>query len=152
LRIIGFPHEMTVRLQTLNGKLLETPYHISRLKAFVTPARPKEIHEEAGREALQASANDSMVTGEPETFKKRFEVDSIVGHRHKDGQREYQVKWAGFNTSENTWEPLEHLDNCADKLDEYLKNSSSLKCSACQFVTNGRKGLRNHIRKNHEKR
>ena len=34
------------------------------------------------------------------------------------------VKWKGYNTSENTWEPIAHLDGCHQKVKQYHKQKN----------------------------
>lgn len=41
---------------------------------------------------------------------EEFEIDKIVGERVKDGCVQYEVKWTGYDTDDNTWEPVEHLN------------------------------------------
>src|ERR1700742_420276 len=47
-------------------------------------------------------------------------------HLHKSelfkGETKYLVKWVGYPSSENTWEPLDHLDHAQELLDEFEKN------------------------------
>jgi hypothetical protein len=41
-----------------------------------------------------------------------YEVEKLVDHRYNDnGTLEYEVKWKGYPTSENTWEPINHINN-----------------------------------------
>ena len=40
---------------------------------------------------------------------EEFEIDKIVGERVEDDCVQYEVKWTGYDTDENTWEPAEHL-------------------------------------------
>ena len=35
------------------------------------------------------------------------------------GDFEYFIKWKGFPSAENTWEPKEHLGGCQDIIGEY---------------------------------
>ncbi|KAG0273812.1 hypothetical protein BGZ95_010367 [Linnemannia exigua] len=37
-----------------------------------------------------------------------------------EGKQEFLVKWVGYPNTENTWEPLENLDNCSFLVNEYL--------------------------------
>ncbi|KAJ2902444.1 hypothetical protein MKZ38_000573 [Zalerion maritima] len=59
----------------------------------------------SGRPAKKAKTN------EPE-----YEVEKIVdSHVDEDSlQHHYEVKWKGYNSSENTWEPKENLTGCID--------------------------------------
>jgi len=47
-----------------------------------------------------------------------YEVENIVNKRFKGGKVQYYVKWKGYDSEENTWEPVEHLD-CAELIAEY---------------------------------
>ncbi|KAK9489064.1 hypothetical protein V1508DRAFT_429211 [Lipomyces doorenjongii] len=38
------------------------------------------------------------------------------------GQIYFRVKWEGYaNANEDTWEPMWHLSNCPEKIDEFLR-------------------------------
>ena len=50
---------------------------------------------------------------EPET---EYEVEDILRKRMISGEAHYLVKWKGYDTSENTWEPRGNLKNCARTL------------------------------------
>ena len=39
----------------------------------------------------------------------QFIVEKILGEKKIRGKRYLHVSWAGFDESENTWEPLSHL-------------------------------------------
>ena len=47
-----------------------------------------------------------------------FEVDSILSHRVRKygrGSRlEYLIHWKGYESHDDTWEPLRNLENCQD--------------------------------------
>lgn len=34
-----------------------------------------------------------------------YEVENIVNVRIRKGKKEYEVKWKGYDSAENTWEP-----------------------------------------------
>lgn len=38
-------------------------------------------------------------------------VERIVGTREVMGTKQYLVKWKGYPSSQNTWEPIENLNN-----------------------------------------
>ena len=70
-----------------------------------------------------------IIDGEEE-----YEIDEILDSRRFNRTVKYLVSWKGYGPEENTWEPVQHLKNCPDKLADYhdkfptkptaLKNSS----------------------------
>ncbi|CAK93162.1 unnamed protein product (macronuclear) [Paramecium tetraurelia] len=47
------------------------------------------------------------------TYKREYEVESIIDRRFDEQAKSYlyQIKWKGYPHSQNTWEPIEHLQN-----------------------------------------
>jgi len=43
------------------------------------------------------------------TDDEEYEVEKILGKRKRQGGVEYLIKWAGYDNSQNTWEPEENL-------------------------------------------
>jgi sarcosine oxidase delta subunit len=58
---------------------------------------------------------DTEATKEAET--DRFEVKRILAHQKRGSYVFFCVEWKGY--SELTWEPADHLDNCAEVLEDY---------------------------------
>lgn len=52
--------------------------------------------------------------------KTDYEVDQIVSDKYLVGRRFFFVKWRGFDSSHNTWEPEENLTNCQRLVREYF--------------------------------
>jgi chromobox protein 5 len=52
------------------------------------------------------------------TEDEEYEVEKILGKRKRQGGVEYLIKWAGYDNSQNTWEPEENLD-CADRIKDF---------------------------------
>jgi hypothetical protein len=50
---------------------------------------------------------------------KQFEVESIVSKKIKKGKPYYLVKWKGYPSDDNTWEPLNNLNNCEQILQNF---------------------------------
>ena len=50
---------------------------------------------------------------------KLYEVEKIVGHSYIDGVKLYHIKWKGYPSSQNTYEPIEHLSNVDYMVKEY---------------------------------
>ena len=49
-----------------------------------------------------------------------YEVEKIVNKRiNKYGLEEYEVKWKGYSSLENTWEPKKNLKNLFNLIKEY---------------------------------
>lgn len=38
-----------------------------------------------------------------------YAFDKIVDHKTQDGKRYYKVRWEGYTSGDDTWEPEEHL-------------------------------------------
>lgn len=50
-----------------------------------------------------------------------FSVESIVGKRTINNEVKYNVKWVGYPSSQNTWEPISHLEDCEDLIEDFEK-------------------------------
>lgn len=50
-----------------------------------------------------------------------YEVEAIVGHKGKKGNRHFLIRWKGFLPEDDTWEKEANL-NCPKILSEYLKS------------------------------
>lgn len=60
----------------------------------------------------------SEATNEDDLGGEEYVVEKIVGRRTKGGKIEYHLKWKGYESSENTWEPKENLD-CPELIEAY---------------------------------
>ena len=55
-----------------------------------------------------------------------YNVEAIVDYRIVDNnQSEYLVKWEGFQSRENTWEPVESLTNCRQILRQFFDENKA---------------------------
>ena len=48
-----------------------------------------------------------------------WEVDFIVDSRYKNRRLEYLVHWKGYDDSDRTWEPREHLSHAKDVVRDF---------------------------------
>ena len=56
-------------------------------------------------------------------FDLEYEVEAILSHRlHKNRETTYLIKWKGYNSSENSWEPESNLTNAEEELDDYKRH------------------------------
>ena len=107
---------------------LELPKHWKIHPVFhaslLTPYIETTVH---GSNFLQPPPD--IVDGQEE-----YEVKQIVSHRifGRNKQLQYLVKWQGYPSSDNTWEPAENLH--ADELiQEYKQRSSHLRVAEERF-------------------
>ena len=52
---------------------------------------------------------------------KEYKVEAIIRHKKKGRGFHYLVKWSGYPTSENSWEPEGNLTHAKETLSEYKK-------------------------------
>lgn len=65
-------------------------------------------------------------TNSPQTvYVKEYVVEKILAHKYRGGKHTFLVKWKGWSEEENTWEPISHLQNCTELLEEFLTDSLS---------------------------
>jgi hypothetical protein len=68
---------------------------------------------------------DSSPAPSVDTKEKEWEVESIVGARVKRGDShlriEYRVHWKGCPEEEDTWEPIDHLQNAPEPLERFCE-------------------------------
>lgn len=57
----------------------------------------------------------------------RFQVESIRKERGSKENPQFLVKWQGYPEHDNTWEPLDHLDDCEDLIEEFRMRNERVK-------------------------
>lgn len=79
-------------------------------KAATTPRKKK-------------AAKGDEATQDTKTGRKEWEVEQIVDSRidAETMQHWFKVKWKGYASKDNTWEPKKNLTNCKTLLDSYEK-------------------------------
>lgn len=72
---------------------------------------------------------DSESTPEKPPHKKQkvqepeeYIIEKIIDFKFNFGKEMFFIKWKGWDDSENTWEPIENLDNCPEILREFVCN------------------------------
>jgi len=68
---------------------------------------------------------DDDATPPSEPSEEEYEIEAIVGKRKRKGKSHYRVKWAGYGSEDNTWEPLQNLQNCLDKIEKFEAEASA---------------------------
>lgn len=58
---------------------------------------------------------------------KEFEVEKIIEvHFKKNGTREFLIRWKGFSTADDTWEPEKNL-NCPELIAKFMQKLEKVK-------------------------
>jgi len=94
----------------LSLRAIHNVFHISLLKPFVDDPFTRDQNERPGPE---------LIDDKPE-----YEVECIVDmrsrRRGRGTYREFLVKWLGYPSYENTWEPERNLANAQDLISDFL--------------------------------
>ncbi|KAL7003786.1 MAD2L1-binding protein [Sarracenia purpurea var. burkii] len=77
-----------------------------------------------------AKINNKMPTGEYEVASL---VDICYGDPSETGKRglHFQVRWLGYGPSEDTWEPIEELSKCQERIREFVLKGFNTKMLPC---------------------
>ena len=77
----------------------------------------KVLIDEEAEEEQQQEEEMGMYLKEGE-----YNVEKIVGMKKINGKKHYLVKWEGFPSSQNTWEPVEHLEMVKMMIKQFEKD------------------------------
>ena len=56
---------------------------------------------------------------EDEDEQQEFEVEEVLDRRQEKGQLYYLIKWKNFDSSANSWEPINNLIHCREIIKEF---------------------------------
>lgn len=65
---------------------------------------------------------------------EEYIIEKILDFKFDSGKEYFYIKWKGWPDSENTWEPIEHLDNCPSVLKEFLVNEELKYCNKLETL------------------
>ena len=95
---------MNYELNFSNDAKIHLVFHISLLKStHLNTSIQKTFH-------YQSQKN------------QEYEVERILQKQNQ----QYLIKWKGYSTSKNTWEPLKNLENCQRKLQEFRETKVAI--------------------------
>ena len=86
------------RLQVPEGTRWHNVVHTTLLKPFRRGDEPQDMDEDEA---------------------EVWEVEEIINSRTLKGVVQYRVHWVGCTEFEDTWETIDHLDNCLEKHKEF---------------------------------
>jgi hypothetical protein len=81
---------------------------------FANPASNKNF-----TDSLQDNTIEEENLNESESDEPYYEVEAIVGKKMYRGKPQYHVKWKGYPSDQNTWEPLENLTNVMEMVENF---------------------------------
>ncbi|OSG36237.1 hypothetical protein R555_24470, partial [Salmonella enterica subsp. enterica serovar Give] len=76
--------------------------------------------QESSLRPLQSPPPPVLILDQPE-----YEVESILDKKTLRGQDYFLVKWKGYPTSDNTWEPKRNLKNASKLILEFLSKKAN---------------------------
>ncbi|MEE6472762.1 hypothetical protein FKM82_009713 [Ascaphus truei] len=76
-----------------------------------------------------AAKTETGETGESEQDETEdvFEVERIIDSKTEGGEVLYRVRWKGYSSEEDTWEPEAHLDECSEVLLAFRRQHAECK-------------------------
>uniref|UniRef100_A0A8C3JAN0 M-phase phosphoprotein 8 n=1 Tax=Calidris pygmaea TaxID=425635 RepID=A0A8C3JAN0_9CHAR len=75
----------------------------------------------AAAAAAAAGGGEASGGGESEEEEDVFEVEKILDVKTEGGKILYKVRWKGYTSDDDTWEPEVHLEDCKEVLLEFRK-------------------------------
>lgn len=103
------------------------PYKVVRF----TPNQTYVLEDSTGallpRNATLSELKLIAQSAEEELGTKEFEVESILNHRGRGQKREFLIKWLGYDSTQNSWEPIKNLANAHHEIQTYLSRRGLVK-------------------------
>ena len=83
---------------------------------------------------------DGESSSSSEEEQGEYKVEAILQKRRQAGKTQYLIKWEGYDESDNTWEPIENLAGCEDRIADFNEREKQRVAASC--VGSGLKTLR----------
>ena len=88
------------------------------------PESMKHLHPVFHISLLEPAPQNAQITENVKIEEDdEYEVEKILKHKRINGRPFYLVKWKGYGTSENTWEPIANLKGCHQAMQDYQQTS-----------------------------
>jgi hypothetical protein len=110
-----------------------------------TTAAPKRarVNGDEGTSAPEGGTQGDAICAHRSEEESDYEVDHIVDKRRTRSELEYRVRWKGYGAEDDTWEPLENLDNGRAKIKKFEKKLKTAQARS-QASARGRSGRGSH--------
>jgi hypothetical protein len=88
----------------------------------------KRIHLVFHISLLEPAPRDATLVENIELEDKigEYKVEQILDMQRVNNQSFYLIKWKGYDTSKNTWEPIKNLTNCQLLTQTYHQQSAAV--------------------------
>ncbi|XP_072932753.1 histone-lysine N-methyltransferase SUV39H2-like isoform X1 [Epargyreus clarus] len=139
VQTVRFKNELerniTIKLERLSESVI-------RMFRERTNERDEQVFFEKNQRTRKRNLSiDSEESAEEPNAKKRkrqrqkseeFIIEKILDFKYEEGRGLFYIKWKGWPDSENTWEPIEHLDNCPAIIKEFLADQEFQYCNTLE--------------------
>ncbi|KAL6077822.1 Chromobox protein 1 [Balamuthia mandrillaris] len=115
----GNAHALALTEKQENGQ--GSSEHTEKNESKKKMDEEEEEEEEEEAEESEEEEAEGEEEGEEEEAEEEFEIENILDCRTNKGIKEYLVKWKGYPSSQNTWQPESDLTNCQELLQEFLR-------------------------------
>ncbi|XP_037041398.1 histone-lysine N-methyltransferase Su(var)3-9-like isoform X2 [Bradysia coprophila] len=92
---------------------------IDNKRKIVKASSRQSLNKKPGKNGL---TKDLPVKEQEEGEEGTYAVEKVIGIDAIDNIAHFHIKWKGYSASENTWEPLSNLSNCAALITKFLIN------------------------------
>jgi len=101
--------------------------NVRRMKPFTQPNSLSSFGHQLDNDQHRSIISSPTVEGEvvQPLGEEEFEVEEILAQRRYRNKIQYLVKWLGWGSDHNTWEPLDNLVNCAAHVAEFNRKQQS---------------------------
>ena len=97
------------------------------------PKRMKDVYPKRRLAELEAAQSmihlsrewNEIIPTKQQDEASEYTVQKITAQREVGGEMQYLVKWKGYNQKFNTWEPLSHLGNAGNRVEEFLQREQA---------------------------
>ena len=111
LRVVEKISDVAYKIQLPGNFNIHDVFHVSRLRPHHDP------------DGVFPARKTNQAAPAIDAAEKEYEVEAILDDRDSpQGDKEFLVKWKGFPTSDNSWEPIENYRRATRILSNYLRS------------------------------
>ena len=104
MHIANTDYQLQYKVEVRNRILLRFPDLFRLVPKDCIKAVPAHI-----LQAVREYQREHLESHSEEEEDDVYEVEAILGHEEREEAVYYLIKWKGYSTEENTWEPSDHV-------------------------------------------